>query len=100
MAQPTAPITQVTANMQLQPQDVAKDVEVLPRAMAAADQIGKQQFFPSANLQSVLSHYVARMLLPHVPRWITPEERKRQEFVKHLVTKPEASCDTSDKPKQ
>lgn len=101
MFQSAAPVMpQLPVESPSAPQNVAKGAEVLPRVFLVADQIGKQQLFPSVNNQAAFSHYVARMLLPHVPRWITPEERKRQEFVKHLVTKPQASCDTSDKPKQ
>lgn len=104
MFEAQAKVSPAVANLTLasgqMPQDLAKDVEMLPRTLAVADQIGKQQLFPTAQLQATLSIYVARMLIPHVPRWITPEERKRQEFVKHLVTKPEAVSDIpSDKPK-
>ncbi len=86
------------------PPSMAKDVEMLPRTMQVAANIGQSTLNPTSffGQLNVNRYTVARMFLfATEPQKLDHDQKKRREFIRGvIVTKTDTSNDTSDKPKE
>jgi hypothetical protein len=96
--------TSAAATMPSMPASMVHGMEMLPRAMQVAAQIGQSTLNPVSFFSqlNVNRYSVSRMFFFSIePQRLDHDQKKRREFIRGvIVTKTDTSNDTSDKPKE